>query len=200
MDSKAGGRQKGHRIHAGGARVFGGVDQHLGQVYRRHDERHAAVPTGAIEPVQHFPTSRGAADPGDRDAGVNDSNAHAFEPRARARADTAHEAPGADRRQASGRRRGDAVAVRPRRPGKGRRLLRGGAPGHAARSTWSRSGSRGHGALLCLFTVVQSGPRTTSPAFVFAHVGKTDSPQHRRVTIIVEGVNFAHVGAGQPRR
>jgi hypothetical protein len=30
----------------------------------------------------------------------------------------------------------------------------------------------GHGALLWLFTVVQSGPRTTSAAFVFAHMGK----------------------------
>src|SRR6266508_5190492 len=49
MDSKPGGRQKGHRIHAGGVRVFGGVDQHLGQVDRRHDERHAAVTTGGIE-------------------------------------------------------------------------------------------------------------------------------------------------------
>ena len=34
----------------------------------------------------------------------------------------------------------------------------------------------------------------TSPAFAFAHGGKTRSPQHGRVTIIVEGVNFAHVG------
>src|SRR5207244_1376961 len=97
-----------------------------------------------------------------------------FEPRARARADAAHEAPGADRLQASGRRRGDAGAFRPRRPGKDRRPLRGGAPGHAARSTWSRPGSRGHGASLWPFTAVQSGPRITSRASVlptWANVG-----------------------------
>ena len=34
----------------------------------------------------------------------------------------------------------------------------------------------------------------TSPAFAFAYGGKTHSPQHGRVTIIVEGVNFAYVG------
>jgi hypothetical protein len=51
MDSKAAGRQKGHRIHAGGVRVFGGVHQHLSQVDRRHDQRHAAVTTGGLE---HF--------------------------------------------------------------------------------------------------------------------------------------------------
>src|SRR5438128_8662271 len=51
MDSKAGGCQKGYRIHAGGVRVFGSVEQHLGEVYRRHDERHAAVTAGGVEPV-----------------------------------------------------------------------------------------------------------------------------------------------------
>jgi hypothetical protein len=34
----------------------------------------------------------------------------------------------------------------------------------------------------------------TPPAFAFAHGGKTHSPQHGRLTIIIEGVNFAPVG------
>jgi hypothetical protein len=50
--------------HAGGVGVFGGVDQHLGQVDRRHDETRC----------RHDRRYRACLD-----AGINDSNAHAFE-------------------------------------------------------------------------------------------------------------------------
>src|SRR2546426_11923003 len=47
---------------------------------------------------------------------------------------------------------------------------------------------------LLLFTVVRSGPRTTSRASVLPTWAKRTSPGNGRVTVIGDDVKFAHVG------